>query len=254
MTHKNVVITGASVGIGAATARRFAQEGHTLVLMARRKDKLDMLRKELLPHKVLVVVLDLSKQAGVEEALHQVEKELGTIDVLINNAGNAFSLDKAHEADLEDWEKCINININGLLYCTHAVLPGMVKRNQGHIINIGSTGGLYPYPGGNVYGSTKAFVHQFSLCLRTDLIGTAVRVSCIEPGIVGETEFSLVRFKGDASKAKAVYTHTQPLKPEDIAEIIYFSTALPPHVNINTLEVMPTAQSWAGFSVHRTHE
>lgn len=243
-----IVITGASSGIGAAAARRFAKEGHSVVLLARRKEKLIALRDEL-DGRQAVFELDVTKQLSVEK----VFKEIGLVDVLVNNAGGAFGLDLAQDANLKEWEQCIEVNINGLIYCTHSVLPGMVKRNQGHIINIGSTAGTYPYPGGNVYSGTKAFVEQFSLSLRADLLGTQVRVSCIEPGLTGETEFSKVRFRGDEAKAKNVYEKTKPLKPEDIAEVIYFCATLPPHVNINTVEMMPVSQAFSPLAVFKEH-
>lgn len=235
----------------ALTIPKIWKEGYSLALVARRKELLDTLAQELQPAKVFTCTADLSSREEAATAMQEIEKKLGSIDVLVNNAGNAFNFCKAYEAQLEDWEKCIHINVQGLVYCTHAALPGMVKRNHGHIINLGSIASSWPYPGGNVYGATKAFVKQFSLNLRADLLGSLVRVSCIEPGIVGETEFSLVRFKGDKAKAQEVYNKTEPLKPEDIADIIYFSHSLPPHVNINLLEVMPTYQAYAGFSVHR---
>lgn len=252
MKAKNILITGASAGIGSATARRFAKAGHFLILLARRQDKLETLREELGEKKAMILAVDLSSHDLLKKTLHETEQKLGSIDVLINNAGAAFGLDKAHEALLEDWEQCINVNITGLIHCTHALLPGMVKRNHGHIINIGSVAAQWPYPGGNVYGATKAFVHQFSLGLRADLLGSAVRVSCIEPGLVGGTEFSTVRYKGDLTKAHKVYDRTQPLQPEDIAEAIYFCVSAPPHVNINTIELMPTAQAWSALTVHRS--
>lgn len=251
MQKKNVIVTGASIGIGAAVARRFVKAGDRVILVARRKEQLLELQEELGRDHAFVYPLDVTSQEAVQQTVHQIEKEVGPIDVLVNNAGGAFGLDKAYEADLADWEKCVNVNIKGLLYCTHSVLPGMVKQNRGHIINIGSTAGSYPYPGGNVYGGVKAFVHQFSLNLKADLLGTLVRVSCIEPGIVGETEFSTNRFHGDEAKAKAVYEKTEPLLPEDVAEVLYFCTSLPAHVNINTLEMMPVYQASAPLAVHR---
>lgn len=251
MTQKNVVITGASAGIGAATARRFSKEKSHLILLARRKDKLETLRQELKNSEVSLFELDVTSRSSVENVFAQIEKEIGSVDILVNNAGGAFGLDRAHEASLDDWEKNVDVNIKGLLYCTHSALPGMVKRNQGHIINVGSVAGTYPYPGGNVYGGTKAFVHQFSLNLRADLLGTFVRVSCVEPGLVGSTEFSLVRFHGDETRAKKVYEKTQPLQPEDIAEVIYFCSSVPSHVNINTLELMPVGQAFSPLTVYK---
>ncbi|MES2200113.1 MAG: SDR family NAD(P)-dependent oxidoreductase [Chlamydiota bacterium] len=249
---KTIVITGASAGIGAATARRFAKEGAKLVLLARRKDKLESLQKELHGVEVHIFELDVTSRSSVEAVFSMIEEKVGPIDVLVNNAGNAFGLEPFQDANMEGFEKCIDVNIKGLLYCAHSVLSPMVKRNRGHIVNIGSTAGLYPYPGGNVYCGTKAFVHQFSLSLRADLLGTLIRVSCIEPGLVGGTEFAKMRFGGDEDRANRVYSNTEPLQPEDIAEVIYFSTALPSHVNINTLELMPVSQAFASLAVHRT--
>lgn len=241
-----IVITGASSGIGAATARRFGREKCRLILLARRLDKLQEVQKEI-EAPSSIYQLDVRDA----EAVSTVMDQIGPIDVLVNNAGGAFGIEPAHQASLKDWDQCVDINIKGLLYTTRAVLPSMVKQNRGHIINIGSVAGTYPYPGGNIYGATKAFVHQFSLNLRADLFGTCVRVSCIEPGLTAGTEFSLVRFHGDKSRATSLYQQTQPLQAEDIAEIIYFCHALPPHVNINTLEVMPVSQSSAALAVNR---
>ncbi len=252
MSTTNVIITGASAGIGEATARRFAKEGCRLVLIARRKDKLEALQEELGKDNAAIFELDVTERREVEKTFAQIENEIGAIDILVNNAGAAFGLDRAQEANLEEWEKCIDVNIKGLMFCTHSVLPGMAKRNHGHIVNLGSVAGHYPYPGGNVYAGTKAFVHQFSLNLRADLLGTHVRVSCIEPGLTGGTEFSKVRFRGDEAKAKGVYEKTQPLTPEDIAEAIYFCTSAPSHVNINTIEMMPVVQAFAPLAVYRT--
>lgn len=238
-----IVITGASVGIGAAIARRFAHSSYRLVLIARRKDKLDELRKELGSNNIFVYELDVSSRTNVEAIFSKIEKEVGPIDILVNNAGLASGLDRAQNANLDEWDRCIAANINGVMYCTHAVLPQMIQRNSGHIINMGSIAGTYPYPGGNAYCGTKAFVHQFSLCLRADLLGTQVRVTCIEPGLLGGTEFSVVRFGGDKEKADKTYQGTTPLTPEDVAQVIQFCVELPPHVNINTIELMPVCQT-----------
>lgn len=246
----NVVITGASSGIGAAAARCFSKEGYRVILLARRKDRLEEIRKEL-GEKHIALELDVTCRIAVETTFSKIEKEIGPVDILLNNAGAAFGLEPAFQANLDDWEKCINTNINGLVYCTRAALSGMVQRNQGHIINLGSIAGTYPYPGGNVYGATKAFVHQFSLNLRADLIGTFVKVTCVEPGLVGSTEFSNVRFRGDEEMAKKPYQNTIPLSPEDIAETIVFCAKQPPHVNINTIEIMPISQASAHLTIHR---
>lgn len=251
MTKPLIVITGASAGIGAAIAKRFAKEGHPLALTARRLDKLEMLRDEL-KGEIGIYELDITSWDAVAEVFQQIEKKQGPIEVLVNNAGCGFGLDPAYQGKIEEWDQCVDTNIKGLLYCTRAALPSMVKRDKGHIINLGSIAGTYPYPGGNVYGGTKAFVHQFTLNLKSDLLGTKVRASCIEPGLVGGTEFSVVRFRGDEAKAAKVYENTQALQPEDIAEVIYFCHALPAHVNINTVEIMPVCQASAPTAIHRS--
>ncbi len=246
-----VVITGASAGIGAATARRFAKEGYRLALTARRLDRLIQLQEELKTES-FVYKLDVCSSDDVAATFQKIEQEHGSIDILVNNAGLGFGLEPAYQGKIEEWDQCIDTNIKGLLYCTRAVLPSMVKLDSGHVINLGSVAARYPYPGGNVYGATKAFVRQFSFNLRADLIGTHVRVSCIEPGLVGETEFSDIRFRGDTTRAAKVYENTKPLTPEDIAEVIYFCHSLPRHVNINTVEVMPVMQASGSLVVHRS--
>jgi 3-hydroxy acid dehydrogenase / malonic semialdehyde reductase len=248
---KIAFVTGASTGFGAAIARRFAAEGARVIASARRVDKLKALADEL-GDRVLPLELDVQDREAVYAAVESLPAEFADIDVLVNNAGLALGLEPAHRADLDEWERMIDTNCRGLVTCTRAILPGMVSRGTGHVINIGSVAGTYPYPGGNVYGATKAFVHQFSLNLRSDLHGTGVRVTCVEPGMVGGTEFSKVRFSGDDSKADAVYEGLQALTPQDIAESVHWVTAQPPHVNINTIELMPVAQSFGPFQVHRT--
>ena len=249
LSNATVFITGASSGFGAAAARRFAADGARLVLAARRADRLDQL-KATLAVPVHVVELDVRGRDAVAQAVASLPAEFAAIDVLVNNAGLAAGLEPAQNASLDDWDLMVDTNIKGLMYCTRAILPGMVERQKGHIINIGSVAGSYPYPGGNTYGGTKAFVEQFSLNLRNDILGSNVRVTNIAPGMC-ETEFSLVRFKGDADKAASVYKGIKPLSADDIAECIYWVAALPAHVNINILEVMPVNQAFAGFSVHR---
>jgi len=246
-----VVITGASAGIGASTARRFAKEGFRLALTARRLDRLEQLRKEI-KGEISIFELDVCSSDAVAEVFQRIEQKEGPIEILVNNAGCGFGLEPAYQGKIKEWERCIDTNINGLLYCTRVALPTMVKLDRGHIINLGSVAASYPYPGGNVYGGTKAFVRQFSLNLRADLLGTKVRVSCIEPGLVGDTEFSVVRFRGDETRASKVYEHAKALTPDDIAEVIYFCHALPPHVNINTVEVMPVCQASGPLVIHRT--
>jgi 3-hydroxy acid dehydrogenase/malonic semialdehyde reductase len=243
-------VTGASNGFGAAIARRFVAEGIRVVALARRQDRLAELATEL-GDSVLPVRLDVRDQAAVQNAVAGLPAEFSAIDVLVNNAGLAKGLKPAQEADLADWEEMIDTNCKGLVYCTRAILPGMVERGRGHVVNLGSVAGTYPYPGGNVYGATKAFVHQFTLNLRSDLHGTGVRATSVEPGLSGETEFSTVRFSGDQAQADAVYAGMQPLVPADIAEAVYWVVSQPPHVNINTIEMMPVAQSFAPFQVHR---
>jgi 3-hydroxy acid dehydrogenase/malonic semialdehyde reductase len=243
-------VTGASNGFGAAIVRRFAAEGSRVVALARRQDRLAQLAADL-GDGVLPVTLDVRDRAAVQAAVAGLPAEFAEIDVLVNNAGLAKGLKPAQEADLDDWEEMIDTNCKGLVYCTRAILPGMVERGRGHVVNLGSVAGTYPYPGGNVYGATKAFVHQFSLNLRSDLHGTGVRATSIEPGMGGDTEFSTVRFSGDQGKADAVYAGMQPLVPDDIAAAVYWAVSQPEHVNINTIEMMPVAQSFAPFQVHR---
>jgi 3-hydroxy acid dehydrogenase/malonic semialdehyde reductase len=243
-------VTGASNGFGAAIVRRFAAEGIRVVALARRQDRLAELAAEL-GGSVLPVRLDVRDRTAVQDVVAGLPAEFAEIDVLVNNAGLAKGLKPAQEADLDDWEEMIDTNCKGLVCCTRAILPGMVERGRGHVVNLGSVAGTYPYPGGNVYGATKAFVHQFTLNLRSDLHGTGVRATSVEPGLSGETEFSTVRFSGDQAQADAVYAGMQPLVPADIAEAVYWVVSQPPHVNINTIEMMPVAQSFAPFQVHR---
>lgn len=251
---KTVFITGATSGFGEACARRFAEAGYRLIISGRRQDRLLALEKELgalVP--VHGIAMDVRSRSAVEQAIDSIPAAFRAVAVLINNAGLAVGLEPAQGADLDDWETMVDTNIKGLLYCTRLLLPGMVERNQGHIVNIGSVAGNWPYPGGNAYGATKAFVKQFSFNLRADLIGTAVRVSNIEPGLA-ETEFSVVRFKGDREKAAEVYAGTRPLTAADIADMVWWVTSLPDHININRLEVMPTCQSWGPFAIHREEQ
>lgn len=245
-----IFITGATAGFGRAIAERMIAEGHTVVATGRRTDRLQTLREQL-GDRLIPVALDITRRDDVKKAVAHVESTWGPVDCLINNAGVALGLEPGHRASLDDWETMIDTNVKGLVYCTHAVLPGMVERDHGWIINIGSTAGTYPYPGGNVYGATKAFVHQFSLNLRSDLVGKKVRVSSLEPGLCGGTEFSQTRFKGDRSRADAVYQNTEPLGAADIAHTISWLLALPGHVNINAIEMMPICQAPGPLAIAR---
>ena len=247
-----VLITGATAGFGAATARRFARDRDVrLVLAGRRGERLEALKAELADTPVHCLVLDVRDRQAVADAIAGLPADFAAIDILVNNAGLALGLEKAHQANLDDWDTMVDTNIKGLMYVTRAVLPGMVERGRGHVVSIGSVAGTYPYPGGNAYGATKAFVKQFSLNLKADLLGTPVRVTNIEPGLA-EPEFSVVRFKGDADKAASVYQGTTPLSGEDIAEIVYWTTHCPAHVNINRVEVMPVCQANGAFAIHRS--
>ena len=250
---RTVFITGASSGFGAATARRFAARGDRVIAAARRTDRLRSLADELGPDVLLPLTLDVRDRASVERVTASLPPDWAEVDILVNNAGLALGLESAQEADLDQWVQMIeNDSCTGLVIVTRALLPRMVARGAGHIVNLGSIAGTYPYPGGNVYGATKAFVHQFSLNLRSDLHGTGIRVTCIEPGLSGGTEFSQVRFGGDAERAAAVYTGTHPLTADDIAAAIEWATSQPPNVNVNTIELMATSQSFAPFQIYRS--
>jgi len=249
--NNTVLITGATSGFGKSCARRFSENGWNLVLIGRRTDRLDALKAELSnKSQVLTLYLDVRDRNSVSSRLQGLPEPFQNVDVLINSAGLGLGLNPAQHCDLDDWDTMVDTNIKGLMYCTRSLLPGMVERNRGHIINLGSVAGSNPYPGGNVYGATKAFVAQFSRNLRSDLLGTRVRVTNLEPGLA-ETEFSIIRFKGDVSKAGSIYQGTKPLTGPDIAEIAYFVATLPEHVNINSLEIMPTCQAWGPLAVHR---
>jgi 3-hydroxy acid dehydrogenase/malonic semialdehyde reductase len=251
MTPKIVLVTGASSGFGAATVRRFAAAGSKVVATARRLDKLEALRAELGAN-VLPIALDVRDRVAVERLPAELPSEFADVDVLVNNAGLALGLGAAQAASLDDWDEMVDTNIKGVMYLTRAMLPGMVARNRGHVINLGSVAGEFPYPGGNVYGATKSFVHQFGLNLRSDLLGTAVRVTDVAPGL-SNTEFSLVRFKGDAEKADSVYTGTTPLNADDVADAIFWVATRPEHVNINLVQMMPVCQAFAPFAIKRSN-
>jgi len=245
-----VLITGASAGFGAEMARTFVSNGHRVILAARRTDRIADLAAEL-GDAALPVTLDVTSRASIETALAGLPADWKEIDVLINNAGLALNTVPAHEVPLDDWDTMIATNCKGLVTMTRLVLPDMVARGSGLVINIGSTAGHYPYPGGNVYGATKAFVEQFTLNLRADLVGTGVRATNLAPGLSGGTEFSNVRFKGDDSAAAKVYEGTTPLSAKDIANTAYWIATLPPHVNVNSIELMPTCQGFSPFTIKR---
>ncbi len=251
MSYSVFCITGATAGFGTAIARRVAALGPVrLILIGRREKRLNDLAAELsVP--TLCLPLDVRDREAVTAALTTLPADFAAVDVLVNNAGLALGLEPADRCALDDWETMVDTNIKGLLYVTRALLPQMVARNQGHIVNIGSIAGTYPYPGGNVYGATKAAVNHFSLNLLSDLVKTKVRVTNIEPGLCGGSEFSEVRFKGDKAAAAQVYTGTTPLTSEDVADAVLWAVNQPPHVNINRIEMMPTCQAPAGLAVHR---
>lgn len=244
-------VTGATAGFGAAISRRLVADGMKVIATGRREDRLQALRDEL-GDALLPLRLDVRDKDAVASAFAELPAAFAEVDVLVNNAGLALGLHKAQEARVEDWDVVVDTNVKGLLYCTRAALTGMVARNRGHIVNLGSIAGEFPYPGGNVYGATKAFVYQFTLNLRADLLGTAVRVTDIEPGLCGGTEFSTVRFGGDPQKADAVYAGTEPLTADDIAETVSWVVSRPPHVNINSISLMPTCQAFGPLAIHRS--
>jgi 3-hydroxy acid dehydrogenase/malonic semialdehyde reductase len=245
-----VLITGASAGFGEAMARRFVAGGHRVIATARRMDRLTRLHEEL-GDGLLPVAVDVTDPASIERALAGLPASWSPIDVLINNAGLALGTERAPQCSLAEWMTMIDTNVKGLVAFTHALLPGMVARNSGLIINLGSVAGNTPYPGGNVYGATKAFVEQFTRNLRAELIGTGVRATNLAPGLVGGTEFSNVRYRGDDAAAAKVYAGTTPLTANDIAETAYWVATLPPHVNINHIEMMPTCQGYGPLAIER---
>ncbi|HET6435371.1 MAG TPA: SDR family NAD(P)-dependent oxidoreductase [Xanthomonadaceae bacterium] len=246
---KLAFITGATSGFGRAAARRFVAGGWRVVATGRRADRLDALVAELGADRVHPACFDLRDAAAMRAVLDALPDGFRAIDLLVNNAGLAQGTAPAQEASLEDWRTMIDTNITTLVTLTHALLPALVAR-RGAIVNVSSTAAKYPYPGGNVYGGTKAFVSQFSLNLRTDLHGTGVRVTALEPGMA-ETEFTLVRTHGDQAASDALYRGVEPMTAEDIAETLWWVANLPPHLNVNRLELMPTRQSFAGFQLQR---
>lgn len=248
---KTLWVTGASSGFGEATLRLAVAEGARVIAMARRAERLQALQAELGAENVYVCAADVRDAAQVADAVAGLPDAWRSIDVVVANAGLALNTAPAQDVPLEQWEQMIDTNIKGLLYTVRAVLPQMLARNAGHVIAIGSMAGTYPYAGGNVYGGTKAFVQQFMMNLRCDVLGSAVRVTNLEPGLA-ETEFALVRFDGDAGKAKELYAGTQPLTPQDVAEAVVWTASLPAHVNINRMEIMPVCQAAGGLAIHRS--
>ena len=244
-----IFVTGATAGFGNAIARRFVRDGHRVIATGRRKDRLDKLHQEL-GDRILPHALDVTDKQSVAALPGTLPPDWQTIDVLVNNAGLALGASPAQSTDIDDWQTMIATNVTGLAGMTHALLPGMVERNSGHIVNLGSTAGTYPYPGGNVYCASKAFVAQFTLSLKADLVGTNVRITSIEPGLVGGSEFSEIRF-GDEERAAKVYEGTTPLNPDDIAEAVAWIVSLPRHVNVNRLEMMPTCQAPGPLTIKR---
>ena len=242
-----VLITGATSGIGLACANVFAEHGHPLIITGRRADRLNNISTKLVREysvKVLTLNFDVRDNRAVQKAIYNLPEEWSEIGILINNAGLAVGLNSIQDGEIDDWERMIDTNIKGLLYVTRAVLPGMINRNAGHIINIGSIAGKEVYPFGNVYCATKHAVDALTKGIRIDTVKHNVKVTQVAPGAV-KTEFSVIRFKGDEEKADNVYKGYEPLHPEDIAEVTYFSTTLPSHVNINDMVIMPTAQASA---------
>ncbi len=250
MSAGTALVTGATAGFGAAIARRLVADGWRVVATGRRQERLDLLAAEL-GDALLPFRLDVTDATAVAALPTALPPDWQAIDALVNNAGLALGLAPAQQSDLADWDRMVATNVTGLIHTTHALLPGMVARDRGHVVNLGSVAGTYPYPGGHVYGATKSFVRQFTMNLKADLVGTNVRVTDIEPGLCGGTEFSEVRFGGDAEKAAAVYKGTTPLTAEDIAEAIAWVMNLPKHVNINRIEMMPTCQAIGPFNIKR---
>ncbi len=246
---QTILITGATSGFGRAAAKRFVEAGWRVIATGRRAERLDALAEEIGRDRIHTAAFDIRDEAAMRAALDALPEDFRAIDVLVNNAGLALGTAPAQRADLAQWRQMIDTNVTAVVTLTHALLPGLIER-KGAILNIGSVAGNYPYTGGNVYGGTKAFVSQFSLGLRSDLHGTGVRVTSIEPGMA-ETEFTLVRTSGDQNASEHLYKGADPITPDDIAETIFWIANLPPHLNINRIEVMPVKQSFAGFAVHR---
>lgn len=248
----NVLITGASAGFGEALAKLLVTKGHKVIGAARRLEKLETIANEL-GELFLPVKMDVSDTASLPQIIADLPAEFSQIDVLVNNAGLALGTEPAYKSDLNDWMQMVDTNIKGLIALTHAVLPAMVERDSGYIINVGSIAGSWPYHGGNVYGATKAFVKQFSLNLRADLLGTQVRITNLEPGAIAGTEFSNVRYHGDDKKADKVYEGFKNMTGDDIGDILLWLIESPAHINVNRLEVMPVAQTYNGLKIAKSN-
>ncbi len=247
--YETVLVTGASAGFGYSICELLSKEGFHVIALARRKEKLETLA--LNTPKIMPLPFDVTQNENILDHISKLPSPFNHVDVLINNAGLALGQDRSQNCSLNDWHTMVNTNINGVLNLTHDLLPDMLKRNLGYIINLGSTAGAWPYQGGNVYGATKAFIEQFSRNLRTDVAGSAVKVSVIKPGLCQDTEFSYTRFSGDEKKVEAVYKDTQAIKPDDIAKIILYLLNTPAYLNINAIEMMPVCQTYGGLSVTR---
>lgn len=249
LTNKTIFITGATAGFGLACVKLFIQNGAKIIATGRREDRLKELKKEFTDN-VHTINLDVRDKTAIKKAIADLPEKFSQIDILVNNAGLALGLSSFDQQSEDDLEQMVQTNIMGVINCTHALLPTMIARNNGHIVNLSSIAGTYPYPGGNVYGATKAFVTQFSLNLLADVLGKNIRITNIEPGMA-ETEFSVVRFSGDKNKADNIYAGMQPLTAQDIAETILWTLCRPAHVNINRVEIMPTQQAFSSFAVSR---
>ena len=247
MNYKTVLVTGASAGFGLATARLLANNGYKVIALARREDKLKELSS--LSDNIYPVAMDVTDAKAVETLVSSLPDGFKDIDVIVNNAGLALGVEKAQECSLENWKTMVDTNVLGVLNVTHTILPSLVKKNKGFIINLGSTAGSWPYVGGNVYGATKAFVEQFSRNLRTDVQGSAIKVTVIKPGLCSDTEFSYVRLNGNEKKVNDLYSGTKSILPEDIANTILWLLNNPAHVNVNEIEMMPVCQAYGGLKV-----
>ena len=245
-------IAASMLEVGQQTPIMVRQDGDRLVLCGRRSERLDSMKAELGTARVHTEAFDIRDADAVRTAIDSLPEDFRAVDVLVNNAGLALGIEPAQRSSLDDWEQMIDTNVRGLIACTRALLPGMVERGRGHVINLGSTAAVYPYPGGHIYGASKSFVAQFTLNLKSDLVGTAVRVTLLEPGLVGGTEFSVTRFGGDTERAGSVYAGTEPLTADDIAEAAAWVIGLPAHMNINRMEIMPTCQAPGPLLIKRS--